>query len=199
MTSFESVCDLLLTGFEEGFVDEDEFLMLNVLNQSSNAEYPYTSYSRFNLKENNEVECKTEFRVKKRDIPLLAEALRVPGTVKCSQGTTSEWSDREEALCILLKRFAYPCRYSDMIPTFGRSVPELAMINNTMIDLIHRSHSHRLTEWNHQILNPEALEMYARAISDKGAGLIICFGYVDETVRPKLQTREKSENWVQWS
>ena len=65
MTSFKSARDLLLTGFEEGFVDEDEFLMLNDLNQSSNAEYPNTSYSRFNLEENNEVECKTEFRVKK--------------------------------------------------------------------------------------------------------------------------------------
>ena len=69
-----------------------------------------------------------------------------------------------------------------MIPTFGRSVPELAMINNTMIDLIYQSHSHCLTEWNHQILNPEALEMYARAISDKGAALINCFGFVDGTV-----------------
>ena len=112
MTSFKSASDLLLTGFEEGFVDEDKLLMLNDLNQSSNAEYPYMSYSRFNLEENNEVECKTELRLKKRDIPLLAEALRILETVKCSQGTTS---DQEEALCILLKKFAYLCRYSDMI------------------------------------------------------------------------------------
>ena len=126
------------------------------------------------------MECKTEFRVEKKDIPELVHALRIPETVKCYQGTICE---AEEALCILLKRFTYPCRYSDLIPCFGRPVPELAMITNEMVNYIYDIHGHRLTQWNHQILQPEALETYAQAITNKGAALPNCFGFVDGTVR----------------
>jgi hypothetical protein len=59
------------------------------------------------------VECKTEFIVEKNDIAGLSDTLRIIEIVKCYQGTIC---GREEALCILLKRFAYPCRYSDLIP-----------------------------------------------------------------------------------
>jgi hypothetical protein len=52
-----------------------------------------------------------------------------------------------------------------------------------MISLIFDIHGHRLTEWNHQILHPEALETYATAVSNKGAALTNCFGFVDGTVR----------------
>jgi hypothetical protein len=180
MASFKSVRDLLLIGFDEGLLDEEEFLLLYQQYTSLNAEYPYTSYPAFDLELKDEVECKTEFRVEKNDIPGLADTLGIPEIVKCSQGTIC---GREEALCILLKRFAYPCRYSDLIPTFGRPVPELAMINYKMISLIFYIHGHRLTEWNHQILHPEALETYATAVSNKGAALTNCFGFVDGTVR----------------
>ena len=197
MASFQSVRDLLLIGFEQNLLDKEEFLLLydeytsqNTDEEeflllydeytSQNTEYPYTNYQRFNLELKDENECKTEFRVEKKDIPELAGVLRIPETVKCYQGTIC---DKEEALCILLKRFAYPCRYSDLIPTFGRPVPELVMINNTMISLILDLHVHRLMQWNYQILHPEALEKYAHAISDKVAALTNCFGFVDGTVR----------------
>ena len=99
---------------------------------------------------------------------MLADALRISEVIKCDQVTVC---GQEVALCILLKRFAYPCRYCDMIPSFGRPVPELAMISNKMIKLIYDTHGHRLTQWNHQILHPEALETYADVIADKGAPL----------------------------
>ena len=42
----------------------------------------------------------------------------------CSQGTIFGGL---EGLCILLRRLAYPCRYSDLLQRFGRPVPELSM------------------------------------------------------------------------
>ena len=33
---------------------------------------------------------------------------------------------------MLLRRFAYPCCYSDMISRFGRPVPVLSMVTNTV-------------------------------------------------------------------
>ena len=90
----------------------------------------------------------------------------------------------EEGLCLLLKRLAYPCSYHDLINRFGRPVPELCMISNTVLKWIYENHFHRLTSWNNQpFLSPANLQLYAQAISRKGSPLKNCFGFVDGTVR----------------
>ena len=63
-------------------------------------------------------------------------------------------------------------------------MPVLSMINNTVLDYIYDAHSHRITQWNHSILDPVNLERYANAIPDKGAALDNCIGFIDGTVRP---------------
>ena len=68
----------------------------------------------------DKTECLAEFRVQKQDIPVLANVLQLPMNIRCPQRTI--W-DRIEGLCMLLRRFSYPCRYSDMISRFGRPVP----------------------------------------------------------------------------
>ena len=93
MASFKSARDLLLVGVQEGLLDEEEFLLLHNLNTSSNAEYPYP---RLNHQAKlNDAECKSEFRVEKKDIPFLADVLVIPDTIKYDQGTACEG---EEAL-----------------------------------------------------------------------------------------------------
>ena len=84
----------------------------------------------------------------------------------------------------MLKRFAYPCRYSDMIPIFGRSMPEMSMISSEVVDWMNTTHGHKITQWNHHLLNLVALSQFADAISNKGAALENCFGFIDGTVRP---------------
>jgi hypothetical protein len=51
---------------------------------------------------------------------------------------------REEALCILLKMFAYPSMLSALIPTFSRPISELALNINRMTSLFFDIHGHRL-------------------------------------------------------
>lgn len=65
-------------------------------------------------------------------------------------------------VCILLKWFAYPCHYSDVIKVFGRSAPELSMIFNVVIDWLYTNHGHRITQCihNHGILNLALLDVY---------------------------------------
>ena len=77
-----------------------------------------------------------------------------------------------------------------MIYRFGRPVPVLSMVTNQVLDYIYDVHSHRITQWNDQILNPVALQSYADAISRKGAALENCFGFVDGTVRPICRPKE---------
>ena len=98
--------------------------------------FQHSACEKFSLENKNSAERKADFRVDKRDIALLIEALRVPLIFRCSQGTIC---DGTEALCIVLKRFAYPCRCSDMMPIFGRSLLELSLICNQVTDWIYNS------------------------------------------------------------
>jgi hypothetical protein len=84
---------------------------------------------------------------------------------------------------MLLRRFCYPCRYSDLVSMFGRPVPELSMITNQVVDFIYDQHAHRLTQWNDQLLSPQCLRRYAEAVARKGGALENCFGFIDGTVR----------------
>ncbi|XP_067016499.1 uncharacterized protein [Acropora muricata] len=132
-------------------------------------------------------ECLAEFRFHKSDIPVLLDILQLPQTFVCRQGTKC---DGIEGICIALRRAAYPCRYSDLIPRFGRPVAELSMISNLVLDTIYQQHHHRITQWNNTVLSPELLETYAHAVHQKGSPLSNCFGFIDGTVRPICRPRE---------
>ena len=66
---------------------------------------------------------------------------------------------------------------------FGRPVLELSMITNEIVNNIFNNHSHRISQWNHDILSPPLLHEYADAIHAKGAPLENCC-FIDGTVRP---------------
>ena len=186
MSSFEEVREMLLICLDDGLISEEEFLLLYV-NSSKNPTFPHGNYSRFVLDDMDEAECLREFRVKKPEIPRLADALGLPNSFKCRQRSRAEGI---EGLCVVLKRLAYPCRYSNMIHRFGRAVPELSMIANSVINWIYEHHHNRLTQWNNNLLSQDRLERYAAAVSQKGAGLANCFGFVDGTVRPICRPKE---------
>ena len=181
MASFRDIRNLLVKSFDDGDISEDEFLLLYDANTSKNPDFPYDCYGSFDLNEMDDSECLAEFRFHKNDVPVLLEALQLPQSFTCHQGTIC---DGIEALCITLRRFAYPCRYSDLIPRFGRPVPELSMISNLVMDTIYQEHNHRVTQWNNTLLSPPLLESYARAIASKESPLPNCVGLLDGTVRP---------------
>ena len=70
-------------------VSDEEFLVLWENYKSKNPDFPRDSYDPFTLKNMRDAaEFKAEFRVeKKKDLHRLAEALQIPGTLKCYQGT----------------------------------------------------------------------------------------------------------------
>ena len=181
MTSLKDARNLLLESYNDGSIDDDEIILLYEENFSKNPEFPYEEYDLFDLGTMDDTECKAEFRFKKAEILRLAEALDIPEMFLCHQGTTAAGI---EGLCVLLRRLTYPCRYSDLIPRFGRPVPELSMMYNIVLDYIYNTHGDRITQWNHTILDPVNLERYADAIYDKGAALDNCIGFIDGTIRP---------------
>ena len=65
----------------------------------------YSSYPLFDVDDMEDDECLAEFRVKKRDIPALAEALQIPDWISCNNQRSN--AEGTEALCffrMLLKR-----------------------------------------------------------------------------------------------
>ena len=64
-------------------LSEEEFLLLWENCKSTNPDLPWDSYDPFTLVNVDEAECKAEFPVEKNDLHRLAEALQIPGTLKC--------------------------------------------------------------------------------------------------------------------
>ena len=168
MASFRDIHNLIIESFDDDNISEDEFLLVHDADTSKNPDFPYDCYGSFNLNEMDDNECLAEFRFHKNDVPILLEALQLPQSFTCHQGTIC---DGIEALCITLRRFPYP-------------VPELSMISNLVMDTIYQEYNHRLTRWNNTLLNPPLLESYARAIDSKESPLPNCFGLIDGTVWP---------------
>ncbi|KAK3746108.1 hypothetical protein QZH41_015516 [Actinostola sp. cb2023] len=181
MCSFKKTREVLVDCYMTDIISDEEFVLLYDASYSKNLELPYDDYGRFDLEEMADSECIAEFRVKKRDLPLLADMLQIPDSFVCDQGSVSEGM---EGLCMLLRRLSYPCRYSDMIPRFARPTPVLSMVTNKALDFIYDEHSHRIMDSNHDILDPAHLQTYANAVYAKGAALDNCFGFIDGTVRP---------------
>lgn len=92
---------------------------------SKNPTFGYEDHEKFDLDSMDRALCKADFRVEKNDLNMLKEALDIPDKIICHQRSIC---DGMEGLCMVLKRLAYPCRYSDMIPLFARPVPVLSMI-----------------------------------------------------------------------
>ena len=154
---------------------------------------PYCRYDRLDLYLLTDDECKSEFRFYKKDLYLLAEVLHVPFQIR--------WNNRDvvggiEAVCILLKRFAYACRYSDMLSRFARPVPQFCMISNQEMDFIYQTHHHRLKNFNQPWLSQFSLQNYAEVIHATGASLQNCWGFIDVTVRLVSRPGKKPTGFV---
>ena len=184
-----SVREALLLAYSCNIIDAAQFAVLYEENTSREI-FPYWKFEKFNFDDWDDTECRTELRFNKADIFLLLEVLRFPDKFVCSQRTVCS---KLEGLCILLKRLAFPCRYTDMVSRFGRNPTELCLIFNTVLDFVYSSHRHRLESWNQPFLLPQVLERYAQTIHDRGAPLRNCFGFVDGTLceiaRPKNNQR----------
>ena len=78
MPSFKNTKDLLLLAHYDKLVDDEELLLLWDINTSGNPEYPYKSYEAFNLEDQDDAECKINFRFEKQDISILGDAFQIP-------------------------------------------------------------------------------------------------------------------------
>ena len=100
MPSHKQLRELLLIYYADNMLSDEEFLLLWENYESTNPDFPWDSYDLLTIVNMDEAKYKAEFRVEKTDLHRLAEALPIPGTLKCYQGTVC---DGMEGLCMLLK------------------------------------------------------------------------------------------------
>ena len=115
MAAFEDFRQLLILYYDANFINDEDFVLLYDMFPSRNPSFPYYEYACFDLNNMSEAECKVEFRFEKKDLPALAEALRIPPSFKLRQGSIVSGM---ESLCIFLRRLAYPCRFGDKCKKF---------------------------------------------------------------------------------
>ena len=116
----------LLSSYVENIIDKDEFVLLYELNNSKEI-YPFWKYDKFDLENMDKAHCKREFRFLRSQIYDLKNVLNIPEKIVTCQRAVSSGVD---GLCVLLKRLAFPCQYTDMVPTFGRNETEIIWVKS---------------------------------------------------------------------
>jgi hypothetical protein len=111
--SNKSLLDAAAALFVNDVIDEWEFAAVYGQTSNKSPEFQYWEYEKVETQLQNMTndECKADFRVSLEDLPLLAEALRIPDRFVCPNRTVATGM---EGLCVVLRRFVYPCRYTDM-------------------------------------------------------------------------------------
>ena len=138
MAAKSTILDAATVLYANDVIDEQDFVCIYENTRRRNPEFQYWNFEKVhNQQEMNTDESKAEFRFELADLPLLGEALKVPNKIVCPYRTVATGM---EALCITLKRFAYPCQYNDMIPRCGQSVSELCLITSEVTNHIFDTH-----------------------------------------------------------
>ena len=187
MATFREAREVLLLANDLDLINDEAMLLLYDFNTSKNLDIPYWKYEKFELDSLSDDECKSEFRFLKHDIYALLDVLNLPDKIAC-QNRFFVYSD--EALCLLLRRFAYPCRYEDLVPRFGRPVPQLSMVVSETMDLLYARFGNLFSRLNQPWLYQANLADFSQSVYRKGTALENCRGFIDGTVRPVARPGE---------
>ncbi|KAF0701891.1 hypothetical protein AaE_016260 [Aphanomyces astaci] len=151
-------------------------LKLRLLRRSANRAHLTIPNVSFTLETFSYADCVEKFRFTKTTLRSLANFLRIPARVVTAERTACS---AVEALCILLRRFAVPDRWSDLMSMFGRSRSGLYNIFLHVLDHIHNEFANII------FLDRIGAKLadFSQAIVDKGGEVENVWAFIDETVR----------------
>lgn len=109
---------------------------------------------------------KQQFRFDKQDLDYLYSSLMLPEKIVTAQNVTIPG---REALCLMLRRLAYPNRWCDLEQLFGRHSSVMSSCSSMVINLIILTFGHLLKDLNcHQWISPASLRTFARVSLELG-------------------------------
>jgi len=86
-----------------------------------------------------------------------------------------------EAICVVLRRFAYPSRLGDLVPMFHRSKTALSLIFSEITEFLAGKYKEIIHFDGVRLAGN--LQRFADSIHQKGAPLTNCWAFIDGTVR----------------
>ena len=152
-------------------------LMQHILQKKNRIISQYNRLQRVDINLLSSALCLAYFRFGADEIHRLSEALRIPHVfvahdrVKCSG---------KEALCIMLRRMTFPCRWVELSAMFGRSRAFMSVVVNSLLRFIHNEFSTILT-LDSRRLSVTNLRAYSQAVRNQGGPDIPVFGFIDGT------------------
>ncbi|CAN7990117.1 unnamed protein product [Ixodes hexagonus] len=136
------------------------------------------------------------FRFRREEFPELLSGLRILDKVTSAQGIVVTG---EEALCIALRRLAYPNRWIDLEIFLGHGSSVLSSIATKVYRHIDETFAILLSDLNvHRWLDLAELEHMSRAVHAKGAPLTNCWGFIDGTARAICRPSRGQEDHFFW-
>ena len=81
MPYFRETRACIAYAYGSNFINKQEFILLYDCHKSTNPEFQYWNYDRFDLDEKSNDECKAEFRFYREDTYKLAEQLQPPDEI----------------------------------------------------------------------------------------------------------------------
>jgi len=170
---------LQLSAFDDDFLIFHP-LILQEISQAENPERPLLPASRLSLDIMSDADCLFNFRFKRDEIVRLTNCLQIPEVIITTMGRYKFLA--VEAMCLVLRRLTWSCRWRDLLPMFGRSEGALSAVFTDVTGFL-------VTKWK-QILYFDSgrifplLVQFAGAIHAAGSPLDNCWGFVDGTLRP---------------
>ncbi|KAG6957369.1 hypothetical protein JG688_00011004 [Phytophthora aleatoria] len=152
------------SGSDSSSSDEEDLALLVLLSRSGSQ----CRSDRFNLEQPAFAAVwKSKCRFEKDDIIALVMHFQLPDPFPTPQRYQVS---ALEALCIFLRRMAYPARLEGVEDLFGRDPTAISSISNAVLDFLYKSFSHLLLCDTRRLTNA-TLSAYASGIYDKGAPL----------------------------
>ncbi|ETI53771.1 hypothetical protein F441_03368 [Phytophthora nicotianae CJ01A1] len=161
--------------------DEDKVVIAVLLARKSSARASF----RFNFNVPAlDGTWKRKFRFEKDDILRLVDHFKLPDPFPTRQRYLVL---ALEAVCIFLRRMAYPARLDDLKDLFGRDEAAISSISNAVLEYRYDTY-HKFLNFDQVRLCSDTLDTHARAIHLKGAPLRTCVGLIElpERNRRKL-------------
>lgn len=137
----------------------------------------YISTTTFNLNIFSEEQSLKEFRFRTTEIGTVADLI---GFTIGKTTRKNYFCNDITAACIVLRRLAAPCRWSDLEHMFGMRMYKLSEVFWEALNGFVTEHAHLIETFRVDLMNERA-QMYAEAIHLTGAPLDRCVGFMDGT------------------
>jgi hypothetical protein len=168
-------------GVEEDDEDLIYYASFNLAGMKDPVPRPLRS-GYINLSGLNDDQCKVYFRFTLPELHQVILSMSWPNQFILPRDKGGYRVSTLEALAIVCNRLAFPVRLYSMAEFFGRSMSALSSIFIFTIDALNHDCSHVL-DFDFARLQ-QRLQYFSNCISNAGAPLENCWGFIDGTARP---------------